>query len=104
MRAYALAVAQHGLGAGGGRGGKRNGAPSRQAFHQHTPTLTDHFLAADHPIDRHEDILCPIGTVGKRRARWQVSAANVDTGMIGRDQGKGNADILTTSEDIVRVK
>jgi hypothetical protein len=47
---------QHGLGAGCRGGRERYGAARRQAFHEHAPALTDHFVAADDPIHRNENV------------------------------------------------
>ena len=73
---------------------QRDGAPGGKAFHQHPPTLADHRLAADHPVDRNKNVASPVRAVLEHRRKRHVPPPDVDARVIGRNQRAGDAQIF----------
>ena len=61
-------------------------------------------LSADHPIDRNEDVLPPVGAVLEYRVQRHVPAADVDARMVGRNQRAGDAEVFLVAEQMVGVE
>src|SRR5207247_2357133 len=61
--------------------------------HEHHPALARVVLAADDPVDRHEDVLAPVRPVLEHAVQRQVAPADVHSGRAGRHQGAGNSKI-----------
>ena len=61
-------------------------------------------LAADDPVDRDEDVLAPVRAVGEGGAGRQMPPADLDAGMIGRDQRERDADVLAAAEMVVGIE
>src|SRR5918992_765788 len=66
--------------------------------------VTDHPLATNHPVDRNEDVLAPVGPVRERARRGQMAAADVHAGMVGGDDGERNSDVLALAEQVIRIE
>ena len=100
------------IGAGGrqrqaGPGGRlrrqRDAAADRQRRHQHHPALPGIFLAADNPVQRHEDVLSFQRSVLERLPRGEMPLAVGHARRVGRDQRQRDADILLVAQQAVRV-
>ena len=61
-----------------------------QTFDQHSPAFTGHFSTADNPVNGNKHVSAANRPVHERGPRI-VAATNLDSGVIGGQQGTGNA-------------
>ena len=95
----------HRIGCSTGRTGRQGDATAhRQAFNQHAPALTGHFLATDDVIQRNEHILAFDRPVHKRRANGAMAATNLHPLSLPGNQRAGDAVILGVAQQAIRVK
>ena len=78
--------------------------PAARQLHQHAPALPRPLLAADDPVDRNEDVAAPGRAVGECGAGGKMPPADLDAGMIGRDQRERDADILAAAEQVLGIE
>ncbi len=84
--------------------GSENRTARGQAFHQHAPAVADHGLTADHPLHGDEHVGAPVGSIREGGAGGQVAAADVDAGVLRRNECDGDADVLGVADDLVRIE
>src|SRR5581483_1733099 len=88
-------------GAGGGLRRKRNTAARRERAHQHLPSLSGPFGAADDVIDRKKNVAAPIRAVLEHLHRGQVAMADFHALRFRRHEREGNAEVLFIAKKVV---
>ncbi len=82
---------------------QRDRPPGGQALHQHAPAIADLVAAADHPLQRNEDVLALGRTVLEHRVERPMPATGLYTRVRGGNQRAGDTQATLAAQQALRI-
>src|SRR4030095_13799386 len=87
----------------GARRRQRDAAARGEALHQHPPAAPEHWLAADDPLHRDEDVATAVRAVLEHGVQRHVPAGGLDSRLRGGNERAGDADVFLVADEMIGV-